>query len=54
MFLCKDIHDVILSYIDNITDILSWRHTCRYFFINKQKPNFICRETYPFFITEKL
>lgn len=45
-----DIHQLIVSFIDNFTDLMSWRHTCRDTF-HEYTASFCCTRMYPFMIT---
>lgn len=49
----KDIQSIIVSYIDNKKDLLSWRHICKYTFI-KHDAAFICTRSYNIFNTPKI
>lgn len=52
MFL-YDLHDIIVSFIDNFTDLMSWRHTCSLTF-HDYTANFYCSKMYPFINTPKV
>ena len=45
-----DIHELIISFISNFTDLMNWRHTCREFF-HDYTASFYCTRMYPFMIT---
>lgn len=50
MMFPNDIHDVIVSFINNFTDLMSWRHTCHDTF-HDYTASFYCRKLYPFIKT---
>lgn len=45
-----DLHELIVSYLNNFKDMLSWRHTCRNTF-HVYTVLFYCSKLYPFIIT---
>lgn len=50
MIFPTDIHDLIVSFMDNFNDLLSWRHLCRDTF-HDYTATFYCHKMYPFIIT---
>ena len=54
MFFYKDIREIIVSFLNNIDDLFSWRHICSDTLNDIQTPNFICIDTWPCFYVTKL
>jgi hypothetical protein len=50
---CEYIQNIIVKFIDNINDLLAWKHICRYTFLN-HSANFLCSKQYSMFNTPNI